>query len=285
MTPEEVVEGVVNLVSLPEVCIKVNEMVDDPNCSAVDIGNVIVGDPSLSARLLRIVNSSYYGFAAKVTTVSRAVAIVGTQDLRNLILATSAVNVFNEIPNDLVNMETHWRHSVYTGILAKSMAKRCRVLHCERLFIAGLLHDIGKLVLYHRLPKLSRDAILVAQDHPEAIYEAERDVIGFTHAEVGAALAVTWNLPDSIRDVIAYHHTPMQSVEYLLESSIVHIANALSLCVEWDTPIDDAMACVDPEAWSNVRVTPDDMQAVLEEAESQFVEALGMILQDPAAAK
>lgn len=283
MTPEEVVEGVVNLVSLPEVCIKVNEMVDDPNCSAMDIGNVIVGDPSLSARLLRIVNSSYYGFAAKVTTISRAVAIIGTQDLRNLILATSAVNVFNEIPNDLVNMETHWRHSVYTGIIAKLIAKRCRVLHNERLFISGLLHDIGKLVLYHRLPKLSRDAILVAQDHPEAIYDAERDIIGFTHAEVGAALAITWNLPDSIREVIAHHHDPLSSTEFALESCIVHIANALSMRVEFGTEIADAMACVEPKAWANVRVTPDDMEDILAESEPQFVEALGMILQDSAA--
>jgi len=280
VSPEEVVDGVINLVSLPEVCIKVNEMVDDPVTSANDIGNVIMGDPSLSARLLRIVNSSYYGFASKITTITRAVSVIGTQDLRNLILATSAVNAFSSIPNELVNMETHWRHSVYTGVLAKIIAKKCHVLHSERLFIGGLLHDIGKLVLYHRLAKEARDILLIADGHPEAVHDIEQDVLGFTHADVGFELSKCWNLPESLQEVIKYHHNPNPSSEYFMDESIVHIANVYSLKLDQDIALDECAALVDPAAWKNIAVSMDDMEDVVLLAEPEFDNALKMILQD-----
>ena len=117
ITPEELVKNVGELVSLPDVCIRVNQMVDDPNASAVAFGEVISQDPGLTARLLRIANSAFYGFSQEIDTVSRAVTIIGLGKLRDLVLATSTVDVFDKIPNELLTMENFWRHSLSCALI------------------------------------------------------------------------------------------------------------------------------------------------------------------------
>ncbi len=161
MNAEELVKGIEHLVSLPDVCIKVNMMADSPLYSAKDIGEVISLDTDLSARLLSLVNSAFYGMRAPVETISRAVTVIGTKGLRNLVLVTSAAEIFTGIPADLVDMTEFWRYSVTTGIIAKALSTRCNVLPGERLFVMGVLHDIGRLVIYLRLPEQSRDVLLM----------------------------------------------------------------------------------------------------------------------------
>jgi len=132
--------------------------------NAKQLGEIISHDPALTARILRIVNSAYYSLANKVELVSRAVSIVGEEDLRNLVLATSAVDSFKRIPNQLVDIDLFWRHSVHTGIISRLLSKHCNILHGERLFVAGMLHDIGKLVLYYKEPELSQQVLIHAAE-------------------------------------------------------------------------------------------------------------------------
>jgi len=237
--PEDLVKGVVKLISLPEIYIRVSQILEDPNHNAKQLGDIISHDPALTARILRIVNSAYYSLAAKIELVSRAVSVVGEDDLRNLVLATSAVDTFKRIPNQLIDIDLFWRHSVHTGIISRLLSKHCNILHGERLFVAGMLHDIGKLVLYFKEPELSQEVLIAAADSDGQLFRAEKEIIGFTHGDVGAALINAWKLSDTLKEVVAFHHTPLKANKYRMETSIVHIANCIVNALEPDIEIDE----------------------------------------------
>ncbi len=237
--PEDLVKGVIKLISLPEIFIRVNQVMENPNHNAKQLGEVISHDPSLTARILRIVNSAYYALAVKIELVSRAVSVIGEDDLRNLVLATSAVDTFKRIPNQLVDIDLFWRHSVHTGIVARLLSKHCNILHGERLFVAGLLHDLGKLILYFKEPELSQEILLRASESDGVLFHAEQETMGFTHADVGGALMENWEMADTLKDVITYHHNPLKAKKYPIETAIVHIANCVVNAIGPDTEIDE----------------------------------------------
>jgi len=237
--PEDLVKGIVKLISLPEIYIRVSQVLEDQEHNASQLGEIISHDPALTARILRIVNSAYYSLAAKVELVSRAVSVIGEDDLRNLVLATSAVDTFKRIPNQLVDIDLFWKHSVHTGIISRLLSKHCNILHGERLFVAGMLHDIGKLILYFKEPELSQRVLLDAADSDGQLFNSEKKIIGFTHGDVGGALIDAWKLSDTLKEVVAYHHTPLKAKNFRMETSIVHIANCLVNALEPDIVADE----------------------------------------------
>jgi HD-like signal output (HDOD) protein len=222
------VKDVSGLVSPPEVCIRLLDLVESPKSTAHDIGEVISSDPNLSSRLLKLVNSSFYNYSGRIDTLSRAIAIVGTRELYGLALSVSAVRAFSKIPAQLINMDTFWRHSLFCGIIARYLAKRCGVLHPERLFVAGLLHDIGELVMFARAAEKSRDLMLMAEGDENTLAYAERQEFGFNHADLGGLLATLWNLPDTLVEAISCHHNPMDAVCSKQQAGIVKIADILA---------------------------------------------------------
>ena len=280
MTPKELVTGAVRLVSLPEVCIRVNEMVDDPNTSATDLGKVISQDTSLTARLLKIVNSSFYGFPAKIETVSRAVTVIGLRELRGLVLAASAVETFSKIPTELLNMVQFWRHSVYCAVVAQLLAQECHVLHSERLFVAGLLHDIGKLVMYNRLPEQSKQVLERADLHKEYDFVIEQDQFGFDHAEVGGELLREWMMPDSLCESVHFHHYPDKAENHPIEASIVHMANSITCMAEQglDVDMDVVIQPIEDFAWKTTGLDESIIEPMFTKAGPLFTDALETIL-------
>lgn len=273
-TAKDLVQGVVTLVSLPEVCIRISEMVDEPKVSAAQIGKVISQDAALTARLLRIVNSAFYRFPAKIETVTRAIAIIGHRDLRDLVLAASISGVFERMANDLVDIDHFWRHGIYSGILARIMAKNCRVLHSERLFIGGLLHDIGRLILGHQLPQLSRQAVDLARVKNIRLYQAEQHVFGYTHADVGAELMHRWGLPVSHQNTTRFHHEPEKVKDFALECAIVYLSDRISHLAEQGDYKGEDLIGVPDKVWRLTRQSPAGIEALLLESREQFIEAL-----------
>ena len=280
LTPKELVTGSIRLVSLPEVCLRVNEMLDEPAVTASDLGNVISQDTSLTARLLKIVNSSYYGFQAKIETVSRAVTVVGLRELRGLVIAASAVETFSNVPDEILNKVRFWRHSLYCGVIARLLAEQCHVLHSERLFVAGLLHDIGKLVIAQRLPIETQKISLQAESESRSEFEVEQDVLGFNHAEVGGELMLAWNMPETLFESVAYHHAPQNAEVGLMETCLIHMANiftdeaeqGLDMKAEMPTPK------INPLVWEITGLNESVKEHVFREAGPLFTEALETIL-------
>ena len=277
-SPQELVSGVIRLVSLPEVCIRVNEMLEDPNITAADLGKVISQDTGLTARLLKIVNSSFYGFPSRIETVTRAVTVIGLRELRGLVLAASAVEAFSKVPNDVLNMVNFWRHSVYCGVVAQQLAERCRVLHSERLFVAGLLHDIGKLIMSHKIPDTVKKILIIKENDSRSDHDIETEILGFSHADVGGELMRFWQMPEALYNTVRYHHHPEQAESAQLEACLVHIANAMTLLAESNPEEGDINSGVDDFAWKMSGLDDSVMESVFEGAAGMFTDALEAII-------
>ncbi len=269
------------LVSLPDVCVRIFDILHSPNASAQSLGQVVAQDPSLTARLLRLVNSSFYGFSRRVDTVSRAIAIIGDRELYNLVLAVTAVRSFKGVPSVLVNMDTFWRHSIYCGLIARNIGKRCKVLHPERLSVTGLLHDIGSLILYRQVPELAGDLLMIAQGDEKLLCHAEEQAFEFSHAELGAMLLDRWLLPKPLVEAVRYHHDPAGASERALETAILHMADLLANRSEigslFEEPSPDAE--MNPCVWETTGLSPGDLdhEEVIGEAGLQFAETASLL--------
>ncbi len=278
---KDMVNGVVDLISLPEIYLRVNQLIEDPEHNAQQLGELIGHDPALTARVLRIVNSAYYALAVKVELVSRAIPLLGEDELRNLVLATSTVETLARIPNQLLNINQFWQHSIYTGIIARLLARHCNILHGERLFIAGMLHDIGKLILYYKEPQLSEQVLIQAAEANGMLYQAEKAIIGFTHAAVGGALMEAWGLPDTLKEIITYHHTPLNAKLYPLETAILHIADAIVNSLEPGAPVDEHllenMIAFEPETLNVIGLDLTILPALMEKAGEQAAAVMKII--------
>jgi len=232
MTPEELASDIGQLVTLPRAYHRISEMLDDPRFGAADIGKVIAHDPALTARLLRMVNSAYFHFPSKIDSIPLAITVLGTRALRDLVLATSVASAFAKIDTHLVDVADFWHHSIYCGILSRLLGKRLRQNRSEQLFVAGLLHDLGKLVIYHRLPEQAALILTRFAQSDQPLYLLEREELGFDHSQVGAALLHNWELPELYQEVVGAHHELERSSTYRTEAAVVHTANALTKKVE-----------------------------------------------------
>lgn len=256
--------------SLPRICTRLNEALEDPRTSTVEIAELLSSDPALTARLLRLVNSAVYGFPTRIETPSQAVMIIGTAHLCDLALTTSITRIFRDIPGDLVSMESFWRHSIACGLAARTLAGHRREPNVERFFVAGVLHDIGRLVLYQHAPDLARAALARARERDELLHVAERETIGFDHAVIGATLLRTWGLPASLEEAVAAHHDPRRSRRYPLESAVVHVADVVVHALQFGGSGERFVPPLDPAAWELLELPPAAIAGVVEEVETQY---------------
>jgi HD-like signal output (HDOD) protein len=229
MTPKQLASEVENLFSLPELYFKIKKVIDHPASTVNDVADVVVQDPNISARILRIVNSSFFGFATEIESIPRAINIMGMSQLHDLALTISATKAFKGINSSLINMKDFWLHSIYCAAIAKLIARKCNVVDSERLFVSGILHDIGHLVIYTKLPSQTAKLLETAKQQQVPLAQLEKSTFGFDYAEVGGELLKLWKLPDCLSQTV-YHHTQIQNEEqFALDAAIIHIANILVL--------------------------------------------------------
>ncbi|MDQ5915457.1 MAG: hypothetical protein QG584_1348 [Pseudomonadota bacterium] len=274
MNASDLVHDIQGLITLPDVYLRINQLIDDPNSTAADIAKVVSQDPSFTIRLLRVANSSLYSFSSKVDTVSRAVTIIGTAQIRNLALSMSVASSFGGLPNELVSMNNFWRHSLLCALISRHLAGEAGRCDRDALFTAGLLHDIGELVIFNRLPEQAKEALLLVLDNEDevAVYQAERQVIGFDHAEVGGALARQWNLPPLLEECIAHHHDIAAAKRHPREVALVHLGNILALMAEVGTCDESDVAPIDPRAWEVTGLSTDCIEPAVQAACDEIVE-------------
>ena len=283
---EDAANQIEQLVSLPGVFVQVNQMVDDPACSVQAIGEVIARDPALTARLLRMANSVIFGFSQEIDTVSRAVMVIGTRRVRDLVLATSAVKMFDGIPNQLMNMADFWLHSIYCGLIARYLGTEAGLREPDSLFVAGLLHDIGQLVMYSQYPEPASRALEQSLDdvNPLPLYLCEHDQLGFDHAQLGGLLARRWQLPTLLVESLEFHHQPARAEAHPQQVAMVHIANTLAVLAELDI-LDEAeseVPAIEPVAWSRAGLDPALKPEALQVARAQFQAMYQLLLDSPA---
>ncbi|MGE5467591.1 MAG: HDOD domain-containing protein [Ignavibacteria bacterium] len=270
----DLVKDVRGLVTLPDVYVRISRLIEDPQSSATDIAKAIAQDPAFTLRLLKVANSALYRFPSEVGTVGKAVSIIGTSQVRNLALSMSVAKCFAALPNDLVSMANFWRHSLFCALIARHLAKVARRVDPDALFTAGLLHDIGELVIFNRLPQQAREALALVLDSGDElpVFEAERQVMAFDHAAVGGELARHWNLPSLLEECIACHHEIAGAAQHPREAAIVHIANSLALMAELDTLDPEAVTPLGPLAWLQAGLDTDCIEPAVREAQEAIAE-------------
>lgn len=267
--PLEFIGENTKLLTLPDIYNRFVETISRPSSSNYDIENVIKTDISLSARLLKVANSAFYGFPSKVDTISRAINIIGTRQLSTLAMGIIVISVFKKIPARIINMEMFWKHSILCGICARILAGYGNIQNTERLFTAGLLHDIGRLVCYNYLPQESLYAILEAKNGSKLLYLTEWEVFEVNHAMVGGSLINRWQMPLSLEEMVCHHHDPQKSKNQI-ESSLLHVADIMANAMGIGTSGERLIPPLHGEAWTQLGLTPNVLSLIMEQADYQL---------------
>jgi len=219
-----------SLTVFPAVVTEILRKIDDPDTTPVMFQETIIKDPLLTAKTLKLANSAFYGYPRAITTISDAVVILGLDTLRNLIIAISAYNVLNkEVKGYHYEKEDFWKHCLSTAMLCRSIADLYKMPNTETFFVAGILHDIGKLLLDRYRFSYYNSIIEFSQQYKTPLYLAEKAVLGINHSEVGGGLAEIWGFPQVLVEVIRRHHEPLSSSPNVLNfAKVTHIADILS---------------------------------------------------------
>ena len=282
-TPEMEIawEGVLSKVrsfpTLPTVVNKINELVSQPETSAKDIEIVIAKDQVLTGKLLRLVNSPFYGFPQKITTISRAVGIIGFEALRNLIFSSSVVNLFRSQGTTIFRPAEFWKHSVGTALAAKELARHLGEKQVEEFFVGGLIHDIGKLVHEEYFGEPFRQACSLALNNDILLREAEQEIMRFTHDQTGGLLLAQWNLPPKVVAMVRFHHEPAEAREYQRDAGVIHLADILSRAKGLGSGGDNKIPMLDRATWTSLGLTIGDLEQVLRRIGEHFDDAVAFL--------
>lgn len=277
-TIEGIVEQTQTVYSLPLFYDRLNEKINHPRSSLDDIGRVISEDQGLTVRLLKLANSPLFGSLAKIDTITKALTFIGTQQLRDLALAVSVVGSFSEIPNDLINLKAFWKHSIACGILSRNIATYCREPNQERFFVAGMLHDLGILVMCSAVPENIREMLADRARCGDLLNLSERKHFGFEHGDVGSALLVQWKIPANISEPVACHHAPATAAKFPRDTAAVHLADIICHSIGFSSITDENLIPpVDEAAWTILDIPVRQLSTIIKQSESQINETCAIL--------
>ena len=223
---EKIKSAKIKLPELSSTVVEINETMADPMASANDVAEAVKKSPSLTALLLKIVNSAFYGFPSKIDNISRAVTLIGFKQIASLALGVSIMQSFKDIPKAIVDMEAFLKHSLACGLISRILSAYMNIRQTEQMFVSGLLHDIGRLILYKDFPHESKLYFKLAMESDKSLYSVERIHIGYSHARIGKHLIKAWNLPIVLENNVVFHHRPSDAPDQK-KATIIHLADII----------------------------------------------------------
>ena len=242
-------DSIPDIPTLPTIVIKVNKMLQDHDTSIKNLSKVIEKDQGMVAKILRLVNSTFYGFRSRITNIPHAVIILGFNTIRNAVVSVSIIKTFSgEKSFEGFEIKDFWRHSVAVAVTSRYLAEQTRLDSPDDCFVSGLLHDIGKVVLSQHFTVLFGLVWKSVKEDGLSFYEAEKKLLPVNHAQIGGHLAKKWQFPGSLIDSITYHHAIRKGVSNLNQLLIVHTANNIVNIYKVDTGIIPVFSSIDPEA-------------------------------------
>ena len=224
---ESLLSRINDIPTLPVSVLRVMQMIEDPFCSSSDLAKVIQADPAMAAKVLKLANSSYYGFRQKIGNIPQAVTLLGFATLKNTLLAAAVFDMFR-VAGTGFDLPALWTHSVTAATAAKLLAKRAQYPHSEKAFTAALMHDVGKIILARFIPQGLSEIVAVVQAENMAMYDAENKVLGLSHPALGAWVLGRWGLPSPIVEAVEFHHHPTRAQNGFDLAGIVYLANILA---------------------------------------------------------
>ena len=270
LTPEQLAAGVQDLPSLPAVVMELLSSIEQEDIDISVLAKKVSYDQALTAKTLRLANSSTYGLQVKVTTIQQAITFLGFQTMRNLITAAAITGCFPSGRCEGFHDKAFWRHSIATAACARALARRMR-FNQDIAFTAGLLHDIGRLVLVTGHPDAYAQVVAWHAQHGGDWQDAEQAVLGIDHVDAGVALADHWNFSSTMRQAIAYHHAPdIHGAGFL--ATIVHVANAIVHALDLAGEDNELVPRVSSVAWDAMGLNEEAYLHLFRETELQFGE-------------
>lgn len=255
-----------SLPTLPPIAAKLNAMVEDEEVTACQIGAVIEKDQVLTSKLLKLVNSSFIGFPQRIGTVSNAIVLLGFDVIKTLVVTSSIFEIMQESDIGL------WEHSLGVATASGILARKKGIKKPEEISTAGLIHDLGKIVIRAELPDEYRLIEAMALEQGISLREAELELIGIGHAEIGGMLVKQWLLPERLIQPVTFHHTPCASPDYQELAAIIHFSDILIRAVGFGSGGDPWVPPLDHEAWKRIKMGRRELREVLAELDDLLVE-------------
>jgi len=268
-----------NLPTLPGIVVKLTRMADDPDSTTEQMGRVLSKDHILAAKLLMLVNSAFYGFPQRISSLSSAMILLGFNVVKSLIISASIFEMMEKQDVEL------WEHSLGCAVVCNVVAKRIGVEEPEEVSTAGLIHDIGKVAIKMELPQEYAKITRLMQERKITMRQAELEVLGLDHAEAGAWLTKIWNLPPRLIEPIGCHHDPLQAKAEQLSSAIIHFSDILIRGMGYGHAGDDKVPKLDKQAWELLGLSQEDIDQVIDEVEEKLWEVKGFSLEIQAEAE
>jgi HD-like signal output (HDOD) protein len=266
------------LATLPDIYFRIKQILDDSTSSHEDVADALATDPALAGRLLRLANSAFYGRPGTIATISRAVGLLGTQQVHDLVLTTAVVHAFGNFSSDLIDQDEFWRSSLFAGSAAKILAEQCDILDCERLFVGGLLAQVGQLILYQELPEQMRSILRDAGEQDIEVAALQRDRLGFDYAQLSAELFNTWQLPAELVMPIRDHTQSSSAEEARLEAAIIHIAVLTAIAQSTQQSTRELIPRLDDHAWHMTALSLEKLEQIRQDALALSDEIIPVLL-------
>ncbi|MCA9726682.1 MAG: HDOD domain-containing protein [Candidatus Eisenbacteria bacterium] len=274
-----------NLPALSDVVAKIVALAEDPKVSGQEVAEIVGRDQAMVTAILKIVNSPFYGLNRRVSSINHAIVLLGYRTIRNIALSTSLVNTFSGPEGDArFDRKRFWTHAVCTAAAAKLVARRLRDTDSEEAFLAGLIHDMGRIVFSHYFGPEFTAVLTLWSERKMDLLEAERVVLGMDHAEAGALVARKWNFPAAVAEAIGAHHDATRAAEVSELATCVYLANQLTQIGEErlsqsseaapaGPPSAELLEAIDADLRERFELTPESLEQLLAELEGEMEKA------------
>ena len=278
---EKIEDGIENLPTLPTIYSSLSEALSNTRTTVDDLAKIISSDQASSFKVLKVVNSPFYGFSGRIDTISRAILYLGFNEIQNIVLALSIINLFSKkkIVHSFRPVD-FWAHSIGVGTAARLIGDALGITKLENFFVAGILHDIGKLVFFDQFPAEYEEALKYAENNKITVLDAEKKIIGIGHVFAGELLAAKWKLPLSLRNAIAFHHSGFVNGRLDLLVTAVHLGDVAARSLELGFPGDDFIPRPNPKVDETI-VLPNELFAKMKDSLLvSFNETVSLLLVD-----
>jgi putative nucleotidyltransferase with HDIG domain len=280
ISAKTLIDKVQELPTLPTIYTALTEAMANPRSTINDIANIILSDKASTLKVLKLANSAIYGFSGRIDTVSKAIFYIGSEEIKNLIAAMSIIGMFSNqkkatMPFSIVDM---WKHSIAVGIVSRQLAEASGVVNLENYFIAGIVHDIGKVLFYEYADVEYAATYNYAIEHRVHIGEAEREILGISHMVIGEVIAEKWKLPATLRNVIRYHEIGLLNNAPDQLISTVCMGNTIARLMELGYGCDDIVLEPNADLWKTVPVNSNDMSTILQKTIYVYDETVKLLL-------
>jgi len=275
---DRIINSIGKLPVLPAVYMKLTHLLNVPDTSIRMISNIISEDQAVAAMVLKIVNSAAYGFYNRIGDLQHAIVILGLNEIKSLVLATSMYKVVNEFKSSSAfDMQEFWKHSIGCAISARVLAETADLKSPEDVFTGGLLHDIGKLIHAAYLREEFDGVVANVVETGSQMSESEKKILGFDHAQTGSALAEKWRLPRETVNMIAHHHLSYMPDTLTKEIAAVHIGNSLCIALRMGSGGEKRVPIINQKAWEILDLNLSDLEYVMQKSTKLFEESISIM--------